>query len=68
MFLDEVVFTKQALQTMDWSLKNTNLCVDEVDYYTPYKCVIAAISMERGLEFSQLHPCAIDAVTFQGYL
>ena len=43
-FLDEVTFTKQAIQKKDWSAKYTNLQVNEADVYIPYVSVIAAVS------------------------
>ena len=43
-FLDEVTFTKQAIQKKDWSAKYTNLQVNEADVYISYVSVIAAVS------------------------
>ena len=64
-FLDEVTFTKQAIQKKDWSAKYTNLQVNEADVYIPYVSVIAAVSAYEGLELIMMNEEAIDSSDFQ---
>ena len=67
-YLDECNFTKLAVQNRDWSAKYTNLCMDEGDYYTPYRSVIAAVSANQGLELAQIYDQAITQKEFSRYL
>ena len=43
-YCDEIVFSKLALQTKEWSGKNTNLTVDQEDVYQGFRTVIASMS------------------------
>mgnify|MGYP000565173956 CR=1 FL=1 len=49
-YVDETLFTKLAFKSKEWSAKNTNLSVDQVDIYTGYRAVIASMTEERGME------------------
>ena len=55
LYLDEVNFTKLSLMKREWSAKNSNLTVDQVDVYQGYRSVIAAISEENGVDHSAIH-------------
>ena len=55
LYLDEVNFTKLSLMKRDWSARNSNLTVDQVDVYQGYRSVIAAISEENGVDYSAIH-------------
>ena len=43
-FLDEINFTKRSVALREWSAKNTNLAIDQVEVYSGYKSVIAAMT------------------------
>ena len=49
-YLDETVFSKLSLLNKEWSPKNCNLFVDSRQVYTGYRCAIASISEEKGVE------------------
>ena len=68
LYLDEVNFTKLAIQSKDWSNKNTNLTVDQKEIYTGYRSVIVAMSEENGLENSLICRSAIDSESFVLFL
>ena len=55
LYLDEVNFTKLSLMKREWSTRNSNLTVDQVDVYQGYRSVIAAISEENGVDHSAIH-------------
>ena len=59
-YLDEVNFTKRSLQTLEWSGKYSNLCVNQDDVYFGYKSVIAAVSVEKGVELIQIQDHAVN--------
>ena len=49
-YLDETVFSKLSLLNKEWSPKNCNLFVDSRQVYTGYRCAMASISEEKGVE------------------
>ena len=49
-YLDETVFSKLSLLNKEWRPKNCNLFVDYRQVYTVYRCAIASISEEKGVE------------------
>ena len=55
LYLDELNFTKLSLMKREWSARNTNLTVDQVDVYQGYRSVIAAITEENGVDHSAIH-------------
>lgn len=48
--MDETIFSKAAMQSLEWSRRHTNLQVDQTKVYTGYRAVIAAISEANGVE------------------
>ena len=44
LYLDEVNFTKLALPKREWSMKNSNLTVEQEDVYQGYRSVLACMS------------------------
>jgi hypothetical protein len=50
LFLDEVNFTKLAIQTKEWSPRKVNIRVDQKEIYTGYQSVCACINETYGLE------------------
>lgn len=67
-YLDEISFTKQAIQKKAWSARYTNLQINERDYYVPYWSVIAAVNETQGLVLAMSHDDAIDRYDFMDYL
>jgi hypothetical protein len=59
-YLDEIVFTKRNLNKREWSRPNSNISVDQNDVYTGYKCAIATIGSEKGLELMQIYDEAVN--------
>lgn len=49
-YVDETIFSKTAMQTLEWSRRRTNLQVDQTQVYTGYRAVIATVSEEKGVE------------------
>ena len=66
--MDEIVFSKRAINKREWSRPKENISVDQNDVYTGYKCAIATIGAEKGLEFLQIYDQAVDAEAFRDYL
>ena len=49
-YVDECVFTKASIPTLDYAAKYSNQTVDEKDFYSRYLAVVAAISADRGVD------------------
>ena len=43
-YIDEINFTKRSLKLRDWSMKNSNLTVNQEEVYVGYRSVIAAMT------------------------
>ena len=54
LFLDEVNFTKLAIQKQEWSPRKVNVRVDQKEIYTGYQSVCACINETYGLECIQI--------------
>lgn len=63
-YADEICFTKRAMQSREYSCKNSNLTIDQGDYYSDYRAVICAITAERGLVHQKLFASAVNDVDF----
>ena len=50
LWLDEVNFTKLALQKTEWSPRKKNIEVDQKEVFTGYQSVCACINETFGLE------------------
>ena len=44
----------------EWSSRNTNLSVDQVELYVGYRSVIAAVSEAQGVDHCAIHSEAIN--------
>ena len=67
-YLDETVFSKLSLMNKEWSPKNSNLFVDSRQVYTGYRCAIASMSAEKGIELLHIQTKAVTADDFAKYL
>ena len=67
-YLDEVNFTKQSIQKLDWSGRHSNISVDQRQIYTGYKSVIASISWDRGKGLTHIFDKAITEKEFKMYI
>lgn len=67
-FLDEINFTKLSLSRSEWSVRNSNLSVDQQEVYQGYRSVIATMTAERGIGFCIIHMKAVDAEDFVSFL
>ena len=67
-YLDECNFTKKAFKGMEYSRKNTNICVDQNRIYTGYRSVIAVISEGAGVEAIHVQSKAIKQDDFIQFL
>ena len=67
-FLDETNFTKLSLPRKEWSTRNSNLTVDQVDVYQGYRSVIAAMTAEHGMLPASIYMKAISQEDFVSYL
>ena len=48
-WLDEIVFSKNAILKRAWSSRNTHFKLDESDYYFPYRAAIVAVNSDMGV-------------------
>ena len=67
-YMDEIVFSKRAINKREWSRSGENITIDQNDVYTGYKCAIATIGAEKGIEFLQIYDKAVDAENFKDFL
>ena len=67
-YCDEIVFSKVALQTKEWSVKNTNLTVDQEDVYRGFRTVIASMSEEAGFGLLHVNTEITNQDNFQDFL
>ena len=59
-YLDEINFTKRSLKLKEWSVKNTNLTVDQKEVYVGYRSVIASMTEESGISLIMIYEQAIN--------
>ena len=67
-FLDEICFTKLAIQKKEWSRHNENLSVNQVDVYVGYRAVITTMTAEFGVGLSWIYNSAVNGDDFIEYL
>ena len=67
-YVDEVVFTKASIPTLDYAAKYSNQTVDEKDFYSRYLAVVAAISADRGIDAIMIFKQALDRFDFIVFL
>ena len=67
-WLDEVNFTKLALQKREWSNKLTNINVDQATVYRGYVSVCAAITEDTGIEALAIQRKAFNAKEYIQFL
>ena len=56
------------MQSCEYSCKNSNLTIDQGDYYSDYRAVICAITAEGGLVHYKNHAQAIKEPEFCSFL
>jgi len=66
--VDETVFSKASMKSLEWSRRRTNLQVDQEKVFTGYHAVIAAVSEENGVELIHIQDRAVNAFDFGRYL
>ena len=54
-YLDEINFTKRSLKLREWSMKNSNLTVDQEEVYVGYRSVIAAMTERKSIGLIKIH-------------
>ena len=67
-YLDEINFTKASILQRDWSRKNSNLTVDNINLLVGYKAVIASMTEENGMDHIATFDRAINQEDFKNYL
>ena len=67
-YIDEINFTKRALKLREWSMKNSNLTVNQEEVYVGYRSVIAAMTEEKGIGLIKIHDQACTGEDFRDYL
>ena len=67
-FLDEICFTKLAIQKKEWSRHNENLSVNQVDVYVGYRAVITTMTAEFGVGLSWIYNSGVNGDDFIEYL
>ena len=67
-YVDEVVFTKASIPTLDYAAKYSNQTVDEKDFYSRYLAVVAAVSADRGVDAIMIFNHALDKQNFIEFL
>ena len=67
-YLDEICFTKRSLKLREWSMKNSNLTVNQEEVYVGYRSVIAAMTEENGIGLIKIHDQACYGEDFRDYL
>ena len=67
-YLDEINFTKRSLKLREWSMKNSNLTVDQEEVYVGYRSVIAAMIEVNGIGLIKIHDQACKGEDFRDYL
>ena len=67
-YMDEINFTKRSLKLREWSMKNSNLTVDQAEVYVGYRSVIAAMTEEKGIGLIKIHDQACTGEDFRDYL
>ena len=60
-WIDEVNFTKLALQKREWSNKLNNINIDQATVYRGYVSVCAAITEDTGIEALAIQRKAFNA-------
>ena len=51
LYLDEIVFSRAAMQGREWSNKGSILSVDQRLYYSGFRTVIVAVNAQQGLVY-----------------
>ena len=67
-YIDEINFTKRSLKLRDWSMKNSNLTVNQEEVYVGYRSVIAAMTEEQGIGLIWIYDQASTGENFRDYL
>ena len=68
LFLDEVNFTKHSNQRKTFSAKYENILIDQKEAFTKFMAVISTISLEKGVDYYEVHDNPIDATRFHNFL
>ena len=67
-YLDETVFTRKTLAASEWALPGENVTVDVANIDEPCLALLAAISKEKGREYSQTYPRSVNVQKFKEWL
>lgn len=67
-YIDEICFTKRSLKLREWSMKNSNLTVNQEEVYVGFRAVIAAMTEENGIGLLHIFDRACVGEDFRDYL
>ena len=67
-YVDELVFTKATVPRCEYASVGNNICINERDFYHRYLAVVAAISIDRGVDAVMIFDQAVNKEMFVDFL
>jgi hypothetical protein len=67
-FVDETVFTKNTVRTVDYSNEYQNLSIANAEMYRPYVMACAAVSADAGVDLVEVFQTSLNSQSFVAFV
>ena len=68
LYVDETVFSKKAIQLVEWSGPNSNVLINQDEVYSGFRTVIASMSEDNGVDLLHINTEITNQENFKKFL